>query len=471
MANTSWSTTDRLNVTVGGTGNLTVTNATAAGGVRTIDRNNTGKFYFEYTCTTWPNNVAIGIANIYTVLSTVAFPGSGQNAVLLNNSGSIAVNGVGSSFGIPAIANGSVVCVALDLTNRLIWFRNGAAGNWNGGAANNPVTGTGGVDISPVFSTAFPAFGLICATATSSTLNITANFGDTAFVGTAPSGFTAGFTSGATFPTYEIVTQVSIEEWASAVARTTLTQIGVEEWAAAAAPNIQLTQTAIEEWATVATLATAVNTSQLVRTTLLTSPGIANFGALAIETLLASVTRVEQSNLIRETLVSSASSTQINQAAAIRETLLTPTLSIMSVSLRESLINPATPPPTRGIVSKEVRETLMYPFSRVAIGLSTREALFLQGPARLLTSLVPREALLTFPATMRLSDVIRETLLPETATMISLFVMEKLRYGKTLLGIAPLTRESLIRDPVPLPAAKRRKAWVWVNAWVAPSSA
>ena len=53
MANTTWSTTDRLNVTLSG-GNLVVTNSASAGGVRSVDKLLTGKYYWEIVNTTSP---------------------------------------------------------------------------------------------------------------------------------------------------------------------------------------------------------------------------------------------------------------------------------------------------------------------------------------------------------------------------------------------------------------------------------
>jgi hypothetical protein len=257
MANTTWSTTDRLNVTLSGTNNLTVSAATAAGGVRTLDRNITGKFYFEYTHTTWIASAGAGLANAAAVLSTNA--ASGVNSTITNINGAITVNNATSLGSIGARTNGDVTGIALDLTNNLIWFRVAPSGNWNGSAAANPATGVGGFSIAPIAG-ARPLYGWVGTTA-AATFSVTANFGDTAFVGAVPAGFTSGFTSGATPPTYEIGTQFVVDQWGTNPTPTAnLTQIAVDQWIGplATGVNVQLTQMIIEQWSLVPSLSTQV---------------------------------------------------------------------------------------------------------------------------------------------------------------------------------------------------------------------
>ena len=71
MANTTWNVSDKTNVNLGGTNSLTAT-ASGAGGVRSIDRVASGKFYWEYTVSTWGNNElhGFGIANVNAALAT-----------------------------------------------------------------------------------------------------------------------------------------------------------------------------------------------------------------------------------------------------------------------------------------------------------------------------------------------------------------------------------------------------------------
>jgi hypothetical protein len=82
-----------------------------------------------------------------------------------------------------------VICVALDATAKLIWFRLGAAGNWNNLAGRDPATGAGGVSI-PNLGGSVPAYPAVLFGGADT---ITANFGATGFTGVVPSGFTSGF--------------------------------------------------------------------------------------------------------------------------------------------------------------------------------------------------------------------------------------------------------------------------------------
>src|SRR5690348_15083028 len=133
MANTTWNASDKTtNITLGGTNSLTATaNTTGGGGVRTIDRQVTGQFYFEFTPSSITGTIYLGVgaANVALTSSTngysVFFSSSSTSQYWLNG----VQTGFGGSLG-SAISNGTTTCIALDLTNQLIWFRQGAAGNW-----------------------------------------------------------------------------------------------------------------------------------------------------------------------------------------------------------------------------------------------------------------------------------------------------------------------------------------------------
>jgi hypothetical protein len=256
VTNTTWSSTDRLNCTIGGTNNLTVSNFTAAGALRTIDRQLTGKFYIEYTCTTWTANVGIGLANAGVVLSTMGT--TGANGFTVGTGGNVSVNGVATGTPIGARANGDIIGIAVDLTNALGWMRVAPAGNWNGSATADPATGAGGVSLA-IVSSSRPLYGLVYTNAAVATASITANFGDTAFSGAVPSGFTAGLVAGATPPLYEMATQAALEQWSSGTPLMQATQIAVEQWATVATGNtaMSLTQASLEVWASVALVSAA----------------------------------------------------------------------------------------------------------------------------------------------------------------------------------------------------------------------
>jgi hypothetical protein len=92
----------------------------------------------------------------------------------------------GSGVGLGTITSGTVICVAVDIAAKLIWWRLGAAGNWNNNASRDPAAGTGGVSI-PNVGTTFPTdcFG--------GADTLISNFGGSAFTGAVPAGFTAGW--------------------------------------------------------------------------------------------------------------------------------------------------------------------------------------------------------------------------------------------------------------------------------------
>lgn len=156
------------------------------GGVRSVDGFTSLKYYFEYTCTTWAGlTMTLGVANHSASLSSDT---TNQAAIYAGN-GFIYVNNTQQfSPGGFSPANGDIICVALDLTGKLIWFRKGAAGNWNGTINGTPSSATGGLDISSITAAAIYAQ----MSHNSQTPVIAANFGDSAFVGAVPSGFIAG---------------------------------------------------------------------------------------------------------------------------------------------------------------------------------------------------------------------------------------------------------------------------------------
>ena len=249
MANTSWSTTDKsANITLSGS-NLTATSSSAGTAVRAADRQLTGKFYWEVKLNSSSTLYGAGCANLNAPLSTMySFP---VGAAIVYTTGLIFVNNVNTGITLGSLSAGNVIlCLALDMTNALFWARSGAAGNWNANASANPATGTLGINIAALGGNAIPLYPAACFGAGN---NCTANFGDTAFTGTPPSGFTSGFTAGASITTSAVVTQTAVEEWVAGVPAVQVTQVGVEEWTQTVVPA-QLTQMAVEQWAAVNTV-------------------------------------------------------------------------------------------------------------------------------------------------------------------------------------------------------------------------
>lgn len=148
----------------------------------------TGKYYWECTCSAIAaSQSGVGVAIGGTILTA----GIGTFMVAgmcgLSQQGNVFRGNAAVLTGLGTITNGTVICVALDIANNLIWFRYGAAGIWNNNASNNPATGVGGVAPFGAASVCYPMVGFGGAD------QITANFGGSAFTGAAPSGFNSGW--------------------------------------------------------------------------------------------------------------------------------------------------------------------------------------------------------------------------------------------------------------------------------------
>ena len=243
MANTAWNPSDLSGVTLSGS-NLIATSNSSTGSsnmnwVRAADFQQTGKFYWEITMTTWAG------ANTAACLATKACVPATWNAaglLAIYNDGDIRIAGNVIVSGFTGLVSGAVMCFALDLTNGLFWARVGAAGNWNASSTANPVTGAGGVSLATMgVGGAFGAYP--AATFTAASDKVTANFGGSAFAGVVPAGFTSGFTSGAAFSTSALVTQVTVEQWATTATiagQAIVTQVALEQWVPAAKPAVEL---------------------------------------------------------------------------------------------------------------------------------------------------------------------------------------------------------------------------------------
>ncbi len=255
MANTVWSSSDKgANVVLSG-GNLIATGGTPANqGVRSVDRQALGKFYVEHTMTTWAGAATcVGfITQTATLATNINF-----GTVFVLASGGVNCGGAQiASLGVRA--SGDVIGIAIDLTSRLIWFRVAPSGNWNGNASANPATGVGGGDISlSVGGVGIPLYPF--AAFSTNGHSVTSNFGDTAFTGAVPSGYTSGFTAGASVPTNAIASQALAEHWLTTDPDARITQVSLEHWASVASGNLQavVTFVALEHWTSVAVVVPA----------------------------------------------------------------------------------------------------------------------------------------------------------------------------------------------------------------------
>jgi SPRY domain len=218
MPNTTWNPSDKsANITLSG-GNLTATGTTVAC-VRTISSHLSGKYYFEVTATSVGTNAGIGIANSTHALT--AYLGSDTASISYDKNGGIFYNNA-NIYANGAYVNGNVICVAVDIDNGKIWWRIGS-GNWNNSGTANPATNTGGITLSP----SGPYFPCI-QTETGGDV-VTANFGDSSFTGTVPSGFTSGWP--AALLTSAQVTQIAAEHWLTTNPPARVTQVALEHWA------------------------------------------------------------------------------------------------------------------------------------------------------------------------------------------------------------------------------------------------
>jgi len=175
--------------------NLTATCYFGQGGAHGFFRS-AGKYYFEVTfATATQGDTGAGIANASA--NYVNLGGNAANGLIafhgfppyFNGSGAGALSGVG------AVAQGTTLCVAVDLTSQLIWLKNGPGANWNGSAGNNPATNVGGFSYSAIGTSVAPV-GVCYGTSEAMTLNT----GGSTFAGTTPAGFTA-WNGGSAAPT------------------------------------------------------------------------------------------------------------------------------------------------------------------------------------------------------------------------------------------------------------------------------
>ena len=193
MGNTSFNPADASAAISLSNGNLTATATNSNNNaVRTLGGPQySGKYYFEISADAIANNyAAFGIAGPGALLSTLWNTNAALAAIRFR-AGSIYYNGVSGPFTGQMIGTGNVCGVAVDLDNGKIWFRHPDGNGWNGdgSAGEDPATNSGGGDIS-----GFCRLGVWPCTLFAATGNVlTANFGDSAFAHSVPSGFTAGW--------------------------------------------------------------------------------------------------------------------------------------------------------------------------------------------------------------------------------------------------------------------------------------
>lgn len=226
MANITWDSANKSSsVTISGG---TATNGLGNNaGVMATSGQATGKYYFEVTLGDTPGaNSRIGVAPNYFVPGST---GTTKWTYININAASIdfVVNAINAANQTVTCAAGTVLCLALDLDNQMIWFRANAL-NWNNSGTANPATNTGGFSLTSSLGT--KGISLIPLVFFSLANHaVTANFGDAAFAQTVPSGFTAGIPAGGA--NNALFTQEVAEAWgASFPSQAQFTQETVEVW-------------------------------------------------------------------------------------------------------------------------------------------------------------------------------------------------------------------------------------------------
>ncbi len=197
---THWSTTDFANAGGYNVPILTNQNLTCALTSNnnnttvpvSVDGQNTGKYYVEFLPVAGSSR-SMGMGLIQNTQSRLLGSGSfnSTGCAMATNGGAISINNVTVGGNIGSFADGTVICMAADLTAQLIWFRKGAAGNWNGSGTANPATGVGGLSTAAL-SGLIKLVGFECSFS-SPPVTMTLNSGSSAFVGAVPAGFIAGW--------------------------------------------------------------------------------------------------------------------------------------------------------------------------------------------------------------------------------------------------------------------------------------
>lgn len=186
-ATTTWNPSDKDAAISLSNGNLTATGvSTAFSGVRAVASASSGKKYWEIHVDTLnaTSQVSTGMGIATTSFS---FPAGYTDGASWFSTGAIYVSGVNTVNTGLSWAQGDTLCLAVDISNNLLWVRvNG--GSWNNGT-DDPATAVGGINISTRGAGALFAIANVGTSGVSGNDVFTANFGGTAYAQTQPSGY------------------------------------------------------------------------------------------------------------------------------------------------------------------------------------------------------------------------------------------------------------------------------------------
>ncbi len=180
MATATWNPDDKAGTLTLSNGNLTVTadNNGTWQSVRSTISNSSGKWYWEITADLTSGDMLVGVGT--SSFSLTSYCGSDANSYGWY-AGGTKYNNAGSTSYTPTYnIDGTIIGLALDLDNGKIWWSKN--GTWTG----DPVAGTGEA-FSGLTGTFFAGVSIYAINKA-----FTANFGQSSFTYTVPTGFTAG---------------------------------------------------------------------------------------------------------------------------------------------------------------------------------------------------------------------------------------------------------------------------------------
>jgi hypothetical protein len=159
---------------------------------RTVGAILSGKLYFEVTCVSAGTAVYVGIGNVLASNASAQYVGISTNSYGYYSSNGV-YTGAANQSAIGSYTTGDVICVAVDIANKKVWFRKNG-GNWDNNGTHNPATNTGGFDLTTLLAANGSIFPMV--TTFVSTDSLTINLGGTSFAQSAPSGFSGLTTTG-----------------------------------------------------------------------------------------------------------------------------------------------------------------------------------------------------------------------------------------------------------------------------------
>jgi hypothetical protein len=194
---------DKSSLVILSNGNMTANRNTGTSwvSVRATQSRLFGKYYFEVVFNSFTGSY--GCAGLMGISSTLgAYPGFDTTGFGWVTDGSWFNAGVSTFGALPTSwANGDVLCIAVDFTNKKLWARkNNETWNATSGGSNDPASNVGGISFPAAIQNLFlyPAVGVQISTDTS-----TARFTQSSFGYTVPSGFSAWESEGQLYVTQQ----------------------------------------------------------------------------------------------------------------------------------------------------------------------------------------------------------------------------------------------------------------------------